>query len=600
MESENKNYEAPPSRCSIDSTDSSSNSSSVVLRKKNGSGSKKNSVSVLESIPSAEHLDTVSISSKFTADKIDTKNNKGTIVTIVLVEARDLPDTPRDDSTHGLFCKIRLGSKSLKSKLASNVRHPEWKERFDLHLQKEHVLRISLWDKGKVKNFMGSCILDLSSLEKDRTHEIWQKLDDGFGSVHFSVTMCNTGKSSYSSEVQKVDAIEKYSFINLTNDWKEIGQLHVKVIRARGLNGNPNAYCTLGLDNQMVQTHSVRVSTDASWDRDYVFNVYDITSTLELKVYDNSILNALRTESLGRVSIPLLRICNRTQHWYALKNKTKKSGAKGNCPRVLLDMSLYWNPLKATVRMFSPKEVNYLKKPPKFDVALVHSNMEFTRDIFVTLSVVNEHYKRLFEWDNLELSFVAMVVWILFWHFFQLWATPLLVLIPFIYNWICQRNQNEIHFKRSYNIVEDWSDRDASDSEKLDFKTVTGKIQGLPEMTLSITQSVEYMVCLAERLQNLAAFKVPFLSYLAMLFLIVAALILYLIPFNFIMISLAIYKFTRKYLNPERTPNNDLLDFISRIPDNEQLRQWKELSVPEPLQKSCNINQFPMTRSISY
>lgn len=28
------------------------------------------------------------------------------------------------------------------------------------------------------------------NLEKERSHEIWKELDDGFGSIHLNVTMC--------------------------------------------------------------------------------------------------------------------------------------------------------------------------------------------------------------------------------------------------------------------------------------------------------------------------------------------------------------------------------------------------------------------------
>lgn len=78
----------------------------------------------------------------------------------------------------------------------------------------------------------------------------------------------------------------------------------------------------------------------------YVFssNVYDVTSTLDLKVYDSSLMTSLN-ESLGRISIPLLRIQNGQMKWYALKDKSNRSSAKGKCPRVLLEMSLFWNPV---------------------------------------------------------------------------------------------------------------------------------------------------------------------------------------------------------------------------------------------------------------
>lgn len=52
-----------------------------------------------------------------------------------------------------------------------------------------------------------SGVLDLSKLEKERTHEIWQQLDDGYGDVHLSVTICNIRRRKHvnieeSEEVQ--------------------------------------------------------------------------------------------------------------------------------------------------------------------------------------------------------------------------------------------------------------------------------------------------------------------------------------------------------------------------------------------------------------
>ncbi|XP_059049366.1 multiple C2 and transmembrane domain-containing protein-like [Achroia grisella] len=605
MESENNNGSAP-SRRSIDST-GSSNSSTWMNRKKNNisllwRGNKKKR-SLLESIPSEENLDTTSIGTNYTVDTAGNKYVKGTIVTVVLVEAKGLPDKPNDGSTHGLFCRLRLGSKTLLSKVSTNANHPEWKERFDFNLKDDYLLRISLWDKGRQRNFMGRCILNLLDLEKDRTHEFWQELDDGFGSVHFSVTMCDTRRSipPHKGDEKMDEAFEKYAFLNLANDWSEIGEVHVKVIGAKGLNGNLSAYCTLELDNQRVQTHNVRVNNDQyNWDRSYVFNISDITTCLDLKVYDNSLLTTILNESLGRVSIPLLRVANGTMRWYALKDKSNKIAARGNCPRVLLEISIFWNPVKAAVKMFQPKEIKYLKKPPKFDVFLIYNNLEFIRDLFDALYQANEYYKQLFEWENQELSFVALAIWIFFWFYFKLWTTPLCLLLPFIYYWVYRRNKSLVNGSKGSNKNVD-DQPEVSDNEKLSIKAMTAKMQGLPEMTITITQSVEYLVSMLERIYNLVTFEVPFISYLVMLFLVIASVGLYIIPFNLIMIALGIYKFTRKYLDPERTPNNDLLDFISRIPDNEQLKHWKELNVPEPEQKDHNniVAKHPVTRSFS-
>lgn len=66
-------------------------------------------------------------------------------------------------------------------------------------------------------------------------------------------------------------------------------------------------------------------------------------------------------------------------------------------------------------------------------------------------------------------------------------------------------------------------------------------------------------------------FSVPFLSYLAIILLLVASLLLYAIPLRYIILAWGINKFTRKLLRPHSIDNNELLDFLSRVPDDEQL-----------------------------
>lgn len=73
--------------------------------------------------------------------------------------------------------------------------------------------------------------------------------------------------------------------------------------------------------------------------------VNDITSTLEITVYDESICST-KGETLGKISIPLLRVNNEEKRWYALKDRTKRASARGNCPRILLEMSVVWNPVR--------------------------------------------------------------------------------------------------------------------------------------------------------------------------------------------------------------------------------------------------------------
>ncbi|XP_046974073.1 multiple C2 and transmembrane domain-containing protein-like [Vanessa cardui] len=515
-----------------------------------------------------------------------------TIVTIVLVEAKCLPSVPDDGVSHSVYCKFQLGNETFKSKSVPSNQRPEWKERFQLHLYNDCILDISLWDKGKMKNSMGSCILDLSSFEKERTHEIWQQLDDGYGAIHISLTMCAIRFPDISPS-PSIDCEEKHGVLKLPSDWNVVGMLHVNLIGAKGLTSRPNAYCTLEIDNERVETHRAGASTEPKWKKCYVFKVYDVTSTLDLKVYDSSLSNAILNESIGKVSIPLLRITNNVTRWYALKDRNKRNSAKGNCPRVLLQMYMAWNPVKATVRLFQSKEVKYIKKSPKFDVALIYSNMKFVSDLLNLAAELNEYYKRLFEWEDKEFSFFVLIGWLIFCFYLRLWSVPLLLLIPFIGHWILRKRGSD-----NPNAPGSLNDDVLEGIYVQEDKTFTGKLQDLQKMTFTIKNGIEFIVSHIERLYNLITFKVPFLSYVSMILLIVASFGLYLIPFNYLLMSLGIYKFTRKYLNPGRILNNDLLDFLSRVPDNEILKDWKELGVPEPNQDT-QVHSSRITRSIS-
>lgn len=70
----------------------------------------------------------------------------------------------------------------------------------------------------------------------------------------------------------------------------------------------------------------------------YFSNITDVTSILEVTVMDDK-----KSEVVGKISIFLLNICNGEKKWYALKDSSLRERAKGNNPKILLEMNLYWN-----------------------------------------------------------------------------------------------------------------------------------------------------------------------------------------------------------------------------------------------------------------
>lgn len=54
---------------------------------------------------------------------------------------------------------------------------------------------------------------------------------------------------------------------------------------------------------------------------------------------------------------------------------------------------------------------------------------------------------------------------------------------------------------------------------------------------------------------------------LAVIAFFIASVILYYIPLRYLVMAWGINKFTKKLRNPNAIPNNEVLDFLSRVPD---------------------------------
>ncbi|KAL8203620.1 UNVERIFIED_CONTAM: Multiple C2 and transmembrane domain-containing protein 1 [Gekko kuhli] len=70
---------------------------------------------------------------------------------------------------------------------------------------------------------------------------------------------------------------------------------------------------------------------------------------------------------------------------------------------------------------------------------------------------------------------------------------------------------------------------------------------------------------------------VPFLSWLAIVAFSVFTVILYFIPLRYIVLVWGINKFTKKLRSPYAIDNNEVLDFLSRVPSDVQVVQYQEL-----------------------
>ncbi|XP_076783157.1 multiple C2 and transmembrane domain-containing protein 1 isoform X2 [Arvicanthis niloticus] len=514
------------------------------------------------------------------------------IVSITLIEGRDL----KAMDSNGLsdpYVKFRLGHQKYKSKIMPKTLNPQWREQFDFHLYEERggIMDITAWDKdaGKRDDFIGRCQVDLSSLSREQTHKLELQLEEGEGHLVLLVTLTASATVSISDlsvnsmedQKEREEILKRYSPLRIFNNLKDVGFLQVKVIRAEGLmaadvTGKSDPFCVVELNNDRLLTHTVYKNLNPEWNKVFTFNVKDIHSVLEVTVYDED--RDRSADFLGRVAIPLLSIQNGEQKAYVLKNKQLTGPTKGV---IYLEIDVIFNAVKASLRTLIPKERKYIEEENRLSKQLLLRNFIRTKRCVMVLVNAAYYVNSCFDWDSPPRSLAAFVLFLLVVWNFELYMIPLLLLLLLTWNYFLilsgkDNRQRDTVVEDMLEGEEEEDDRDDKDGEKKGF---INKIYAIQEVCVSVQNILDEVASLGERIKNTFNWTVPFLSWLAIVALCVFTVILYFIPLRYIVLVWGINKFTKKLRSPYAIDNNELLDFLSRVPSDVQVVQYQELKL---------------------
>uniref|UniRef100_A0A3Q3EVN3 Multiple C2 domains, transmembrane 1a n=1 Tax=Kryptolebias marmoratus TaxID=37003 RepID=A0A3Q3EVN3_KRYMA len=507
------------------------------------------------------------------------------IVSISLIEGRGLQ--PMD--ANGLsdpYAKFRMGHQKYKSKTIPKTLNPQWREQFDFHLYEEQggFVDITVWDKdaGKKDDFMGRCTVDLSLLSKEQTHKLDLPLEEGEGVLVLLVTLTASAAVSISDlSVNMLDdpqerhqITQRYSLWRSFHNLKDVGVVQVKVIRAEGLmaadvTGKSDPFCVVELSNDRLQTHTVYKNLNPEWNKVFTFNIKDVHSVLEVTVYDED--RDRSADFLGKVAIPLLNIQNGERKAYALKSKELTGPTKGV---IFLEIDVIFNAVKAGLRTLTPVEQKYIEEEPRVSKQLLLRNFNRVRRCIMFLINVGCYINSCFEWDSPQRSICAFVIFVIVVWNFEIYMIPLALLLLLAWNYIL--------------IVSGKDTRQDVDSEKKGFMN---KLYAIQDVCISVQNALDEVASYGERIKNTFNWTVPFLSWLAIVALGVATVLIYFIPLRFIVLIWGINKFTKKLRDPYTIDNNELLDFLSRVPSDVQVVQYRELKLdpnPSPNKRKKN------------
>uniref|UniRef100_A0A8K9VFR1 Multiple C2 and transmembrane domain containing 1 n=1 Tax=Oncorhynchus mykiss TaxID=8022 RepID=A0A8K9VFR1_ONCMY len=503
------------------------------------------------------------------------------IVSISLIEARDLQ--PMDaNGFSDPYVKFRLGHQKYKSKTIPKTLNPQWREQFDFHLYEEQggFIDITVWDKdaGKKDDFMGRCSVDLSPLSKEHTHKLDVPLEEGEGMLVLLVTLTGAAAVSISDlSVNILDdpherhqILQRYvslcSVLRSFHNLKDVGMVQVKVIRAERLmaadvTGKSDPFCVVELSNDRLQTHTVYKNLNPEWNKVFTFNVKDIHSVLEVTVYDED--RDRSADFLGKVAIPLLNIQNGERKAYALKSKELTGPTKGV---IFLEIDVIFNAVKAGLRTLIPIEQKYIEDEPRVSKQLLLQNFNRVRSCILFLINAGCYINSCFEWHSPQRSICAFLLFVLVVWNFELYMIPLALLLPLAWNYILVASGKDTR-QDVVSVPVEVSLR-RSDPERKGF---INKLYAIQDVCISVQNALDEVASYGERIKNTFNWTVPFLSWLAIVALCVATVLIYYIPLRYIVLAWGVNKFTKKLRDPYNIDNNELLDFLSRVPSDIQV-----------------------------
>ncbi|UXI16279.1 hypothetical protein NH340_JMT02222 [Sarcoptes scabiei] len=414
------------------------------------------------------------------------------------------------------------------------------------------------------------------------------------------------------------------NLMNITDFFDEnfynIGILIVKVQKAENLisadlNGKSDPFCVIELVNERVRTNTEYKTLAPEWNKTFRFNIKDIHDVLELTVYDE---DKDRCEFLGKIAIPLWKIRNGSKRWYVLKDKKLRHRSRGH---IFLEFWISYNLIKASMLTFTPRQTKYIRNEIKFKRSLLIKNSMRLKNIGMEMLELFQFIHSCILWESPSRSLIAFLVFLISVYYFELYMIPMILLLLIVKNYLTirlrkyfkkldkisnqnNRNDSGVNNANDTNVIAcgdrgpggDLDDRDNDDDDDdddfidensiptKDFdldknqekKTFKEKLHTAQEMSTFVMNLIGHIASYFERVKNASNFTVPYLSWLAVISMIVMTIVFYFVPLRYLILLWGINKFTKKFRSPDAIDNNELIDFLSRIPDMEEKIMYKE------------------------
>ncbi|PAA73397.1 hypothetical protein BOX15_Mlig020743g1 [Macrostomum lignano] len=378
-----------------------------------------------------------------------------------------------------------------------------------------------------------------------------------------------------------------------------IGCIGVRVAAAELLkpgasaNSAAGAFCTVRLGNSQL---SARLAEASGRSRELRFRVRDLHSELQVAVFEEAKRQQQQPVLLGRLALRLPQLLDGADargsrsSWHSLKDKRLEAWTGG---RLRLETRLQYSWIGAAVRAIGPRQPQLRDRPEaKLRLRLVRRDARRCAAFIETAARVGAFANSCFQWEDPARSAAALASYVAIVWNLQPFMLPLAPLALLLLNWLarlCQPAEDRPMVqtavdpsggKADFSVDESAAAAGVDDEADTDDLSWLQRARAAQDLLLRLQDGLDVAASSAERLRNLAGWREPRISCLAVALLSAASLALGLLPLRLLALAWGVNKFSKKLLRPGADDSNELLNLLSRVPSDVDLERTRPLPPP--------------------
>eukprot|EP00741_Cyanophora_paradoxa_P007399 tig00001127_g7158.t1 len=388
---------------------------------------------------------------------------------------------------------------------------------------------------------------------------------------------------------------------------KTIGHLRVELLGAEQLEGGEltrtDPFCVVTLEGAEHPTGTCPGTADPTWNETFHLPVTEPTGFLLIEVYDRNRLTA--DSFLGCIRVPLWDLADQQEHerQYEIGSKkrwrvggTRTGAIRGFRFRGKLHVKLQYTVFPA------PYYFSHLGNPPLEDpndprrvyynqtqvlFGSMKDSFESLKPCLTALLPYAKMVEKVKSWDNPLYSLACFCLYLAMVKYLHLLPTFFLLrhaLVVLLRGFNAKPGKHaDLRLSKAVTFGDD-AERDEvnvegnTGSEQENAYALYTKLRG---NILALQNAMYGAVRFLERLDKLVRWDVRWMTALYVALLALLAAVLYAVPLRAILVLVGVHQITSRW----RTPDNPLVNFVSRLPDEGPKIAWnkyEEIEIPPP------------------